>query len=119
MKNLERIIEIIEAVKSKITNESDVIWAGYEEPVELREEIERDLIELKEGNFDKLDTFKTHFLPTATFQEVSLSNGWGDEFIVLAEEYDKLYEKLKKKSQHTTMAIPNKGFIAKLKDWFS
>jgi len=26
---------------------------------------------------------------------------------------------LRKKSQRKTMAIPNKGFIAKLKDWFS
>lgn len=59
--------------------------------------------ELEAGNLDKLDTFKTHYLPTATFQEVSLSNGWVDEFLLLAEEYDKLYEKLKKKSQHTTI----------------
>ena len=119
MKEFEQIIEIIKTVRQKITDNTDVIWAGYDSATELQEEIDRDLEELVNGNLEKLDSFKTHFLPTATFQEVSLSNGWGDELLLLAEEYDKLYEKLKKKSQHTTMAIPNKGFIAKLKSWFS
>ena len=43
------------------------------------------LEELINGNLEKLDSFKTHFLPTAKFQEVSLSNGWGDELIKLAD----------------------------------
>lgn len=116
---LQQLIGIVETVKSKITDDTDVVWAGYDNPDKLREDIENDLKALKSGDLDKLDTFKTHFLPTATFQEVSISNGWGDELLLLAEEYDKLYEKLKKKNQHTTMAIPNKGFIAKLKSWFS
>ncbi len=116
---LQQIITIVETVKSKITDDTDVVWSGYDNPGELREEIENDLKALKSGDLDKLETFKTHFLPTATFQEVSLSNGWGHELLLLAEEYDKLYEKLKKKSHYNSMAIPNKGVIARLKSWFS
>ena len=93
---IQQLIRIINTVKSKITDDTDVVWAGYDNPDELREDIENDLKELKAGDLDKLDTFKAHFLPTATFQEVSLSNGWGDEFLLLAEKYDKLYEKTKK-----------------------
>jgi len=120
MSDIEKIIDIIITVRKKIKDDTDVVWAGYDSLTELQVEIDSNLKELQNGNLDKLDTFKNHFLPTATFQEVSLSNGWGDELIKLAEEYDKLYEKLKKNnSQHTTMAIHNKGFIAKLKNWFS
>jgi hypothetical protein len=33
-------------------------------------------------------TLDVLFLPTGPIQEVSLSSGWGDEFLQLAERYD-------------------------------
>lgn len=96
MTDLEKIISIIRTARDKITNDTDVTWAGYDSATELQADIDKDLNELTKGNLDKLDTFKCHFLPTATFQEVSLSNGWGEEYIRLANNYDKLYEKLKR-----------------------
>ncbi len=33
-------------------------------------------------------TLDVLFAPTGPLQEVSLSSGWGDEFLVLAEQYD-------------------------------
>lgn len=48
---------------------------------------------------------------------------WIDEYIngISVEEIGQkpTEEKDKEKTQSTTMAIPNKGFISKLKDWFS
>lgn len=95
MANLETIIAIIQIVRDKITNDTDVTWAGYDSAAELQADIDKDLDELTKGNLEKLDTFRYHFLPTATFQEISLSNGWGDEYITLANNYDRLYENLK------------------------
>ena len=36
------------------------------------------------------------FAPTSTYQEISLSNGWGNEFLKLADQFDKLYEKIRR-----------------------
>ena len=38
------------------------------------------------------------FAPTGPIQEVSLSSGWGHEFIKLAERFDKEYEIVKNQS---------------------
>ena len=73
MSDIEKIIDIIITVRKKIKDDTDVVWAGYDSLTELQVEIDSNLKELQNGNLDKLDTFKNHFLPTATFQEVSLS----------------------------------------------
>ncbi|WP_107040396.1 hypothetical protein [Brumimicrobium mesophilum] len=46
---------------------------------------------------------------------------WIDEYIngISVEKIDQKPTEEKEKTLPTTMAIPNKGFIAKLKDWFS
>ena len=97
MTDLEEIIGIIKTVRQKITDDTDVTWSSYDSVAGLQAEIDKDLIELINGNLDKLNTFKNHFGPTDTFQEIALSNGWGEEFIKLAESYDLLYEKIKNK----------------------
>jgi len=35
------------------------------------------------------------FAPTGTFQEHSISNGWSNEYLALAEKFDKIYDALK------------------------
>lgn len=96
MNELQSLIDLIQTVREKITDETDVIWAGYDNPTDLQDEIDKELNELKKGNLEVLDNFKNRFLPTATFQEISLSNGWGDEFITLTDRFNKLYERVRK-----------------------
>ena len=96
MSEIQSITDLIQTIRAKITDDTDVIWAGYNNPTELQAEIDKDLNELKNGNLDILVNFKDRFLPTATFQEVSISNGWGEEFLTLADRFDKLYESLRK-----------------------
>ena len=52
---------------------------------------ERNIEKIKFCDFDTLDKLNMEFAPTSTFQEISLSNGWADEYIKLAEQFDKLY----------------------------
>ena len=35
------------------------------------------------------------FAPTGNIQEVSLSSGWGDQFLELAEDYDRAIKKVR------------------------
>ncbi|MFW6224115.1 MAG: hypothetical protein ACOC4R_00505 [Bacteroidota bacterium] len=93
MNEIHRLINIIETIREKITDDADVVWSGYGSALELKEDIDRDLIELKQGNLDILDKFMDHFLPTAAFQEIAITNGWDSEFLDFAEEYEQLYKK--------------------------
>lgn len=87
---LSQIAEVVETVLGKIDDDTDLMWTHYDSPDELRQEIMEDLQALKAGAHDKLEVFRGHFLPTATFQELALSNGWPDEYLSLAKEFDKL-----------------------------
>lgn len=95
MDNLKLIIDIIKTIRNKITVDTDVVYAGYNSVIELQTDIDKDLDALEKGDFKALEKFKYRFGPTATFQELSLSNVWGDEFLILAERFDATYEKIK------------------------
>jgi hypothetical protein len=46
------------------------------------------LSQLKAGEFPSADSLRVLFLPTGPIQEVSVSSGWGDAFLELANRFD-------------------------------
>ena len=94
------LISLIEKVKEKITDNSAIIWTGYNSAKELRDELESYIEQLKSGDTSSIEELHTHFLPTSTFQEHSISNGWADEYIRLSEKFDSLYATINSSSQH-------------------
>lgn len=87
----QEIINILNQIKSKISDESDMAWTQYESAKELRTKIELFSQELWNGDRSYMEQIKTLFLPTGTFQEHSISNCWSKEYIALAEQFDHLY----------------------------
>ena len=92
------LIRIIESVKEKITDNSDVVWTGYNTAKELRKELEKYIDQLKIADASCPDRLHTHFLPTGTFQEHSISNGWSDEYMKLSEKFDAIFATMKSHS---------------------
>lgn len=89
-------IGILVRVRIFITDDSDMMWSAFEDPEDLRKEID-DIIEgLKSGDFAKMETAHLDFLPTSAFQEHSMQNGWSDDYLKLAEQFDHLYDEYKK-----------------------
>jgi hypothetical protein len=93
---IEDLITIIEKIREKIKDGSAMEWTGYDSAKSLRNELEIYIDQLKKGNTECLEDLNTHFLPTATFQDHSISNGWGDEYMSLAEQFDRIYSGIKK-----------------------
>jgi hypothetical protein len=92
------LITIIKTIKEKFTDDSNLLWTGYVTAKELRDELDSYVNQFARGDNSCLDNLKTHFLPTSTFQEHSLQNGWSDEYIKLADEFDNIYKKMKNHS---------------------
>lgn len=82
---LRRVVALVEASK-------DSAFAGMD-----CDEVTRDLnmaIEsIKSGEPHDRHHLNMLFGPTGTIQEISIDNGWGDEFLRLAEEFDGLIER--------------------------
>ena len=68
--------------------ESDFAWSGWENADEALHEIDKVLAKLRIGKMPNRDHMTLLFLPTGPIQEVSLSSGWGHEFLKLASDFD-------------------------------
>ena len=95
MNQIQELIDIITTIRNKINDTTDVVWTKYENANDLQMEIDKVLNDFIKGDMSMLDKFYYWFLPTSTFQEISISNGWINEYIVLSNKFDKLYDKLK------------------------
>jgi len=86
--------EIIETIKMKITDDTDLRWTNYNSSEELIAEINLNSILFEEKNKAGLEFFQLLFLPTGTLQEISIQNGWSEQYLILAAEFDSIYEKV-------------------------
>lgn len=92
-------LEIKQIVDSPNT---DTVFSNYNTPNELLDDLDKyiEKLEIK----DETILSKINFLvaPTNDLQEVSLSSGWGQEFIRLSMEIDKIIEKHEEQVQSAT-----------------
>ena len=94
--DFQSVAEILQDIKSKITSNTDTIWAGFDSVEIFLNELTQDIENIKLCNFTTLDKVNIEFAVTSTYQELSMSNGWSDHYLKLAEKFDKVYEKIMK-----------------------
>ena len=63
-------------------------WSGWQDAEQALEEINRLLALLERGWVPSRRTIAILFVPAGPIQEVSMSSGWADEFLILAERFD-------------------------------
>lgn len=68
--------------------ENDFAWSSWDDATAALREIDGVIEHLQADNLPPRSDFTVLFLPTGPIQEVSLSSGWGDEFLKLAERFD-------------------------------
>jgi hypothetical protein len=84
----QRLVEILREVRSHLARPgTDFAWSSWADGADALAEIDELIAQVRSGNVlkRKLDLL---FAPTASLQEISISNGWGDEFLGLARAYD-------------------------------
>ncbi len=87
MKNLDKLIEVLKDTQDRLSRSEDSVWSHHscaELVALINENLERIA---KESTYDRheLDLL---YAPTASLQDTAIDNGWGQEFLLLAERYD-------------------------------
>ncbi len=95
-KNFQIVSEILQEIKSKINLGTDTIWAGFDSVDIFLKELSEDIENMKLCNFKTLDKVNIEFAVTSTYQELSMSNSWSEDYLKLAEKFDKVYEEIMK-----------------------
>ncbi len=89
------LTEILKEIREKVTDDSDLMWTSFETADELRKEIDKLVLRLNSNDKNVLKDIYVHFLPTYTFQEHSMQNGWSEEYMKFAEQFDRIYKSQK------------------------
>jgi hypothetical protein len=115
-KDFQKIAEILYQIKSYVNTNSDIVWSHFDSTEKFLADLNQDIINIENCNFVTLDKVNSEFGPTSTYQEISISNGWGDNYIKLSEKFDKLYIKLteRKTAHNGTFPKPGRSWLQKL-----
>jgi hypothetical protein len=93
MDHLNKLIAILREARAFLALEAnDFSRSSWRDQNQAISEIDSIIRELEKGSVPDM---RILFVPTGPIQEVSLSSGWGNEFLELANRFDKEYEIVK------------------------
>lgn len=67
---------------------NDFTWSTWEDESAALEEIDELIRRIEMGLMPEAAHVRLLFLPTGPIQEVSLSSGWGEEFLQVSAQFD-------------------------------
>jgi hypothetical protein len=96
MERLQKLITVLRETRAFLALENnDFSWSSWRDQDHAIAEIDSIITALENGSIPDI---RVLFAPTGPIQEVSLSSGWGQEFLELAERFDKEYKIVKDQS---------------------
>ena len=91
---LSEVIDILNRIRTTITPETDVVWTHYKNIRELTDALDNYITRISEHDKTVFNAIALDFTPTGSFQELSISNGWGNQFIVMATKFDRIHAQI-------------------------
>jgi hypothetical protein len=72
------------------TGSLNTLYTKWNDSAAAISELETLYNKIERNEYSALIELKILFAPTGSLQDLSIDNGWADEFLVLAEQFDKL-----------------------------
>src|SRR5687768_8490191 len=89
----QRLVEVLrEARRFLARPENDFAWSSWEDTTAALREMDGLIGRIESGDMPKRSDLEVLFLPTGPIQEVSVSSGWGEEFVEFASRFDTAVE---------------------------
>ena len=108
-KDFQKVADILKRIKTFITNDTDTVWAGFDNADKFLDELNQNIEKIENCDFLTLEKVHIEFLPTCTYQELSMSNGWSDKYLELSTEFDKIYEQMTERKTAHNSTLPKAG----------
>jgi hypothetical protein len=86
MSDLSGLISVLKQTRTLLAlPQNDFAWSSWKDQQSALSEMDSIILQAENGFVQNLSTL---FAPTGPIQEVSISSGWGQDFLVLAERFD-------------------------------
>lgn len=82
---------IVRELRDMVTPESDLSATDGQTYFSFAARTSAQSFSIGMCDFEVLDEVYVEFLPTGTYQELSIANGWGDAYLLLAARFDEVY----------------------------
>jgi hypothetical protein len=74
--------------------DNDFVWSRWDSAADAIREFDALTAQIVSGDTSHRSDLELLFAPTGSIQEVSISSGWGEEFLTLAARFDAVIKKL-------------------------
>lgn len=108
-KDFQKVAEILKQIKAVVSKDTDTVWAGFDNADKFLEELNQDIEKIENCNYQTLEKVHVEFLPTCTYQELSMSNDWSDKYLELSTDFDKIYERMTERKTAHNSILPKAG----------
>ena len=86
------LLDVLAELRSRLAApDADFTWASWRDAEHALTEVDELTAAVRAGDVPR-ERIRFLFLPTGPAQEVSLSSGWGNEFLELAQRCDRALE---------------------------
>ena len=94
--NLSNLIILVEKIKDLVNQPGTTtpLWIHYDSKEEVIGELERHIMLLHKEDFSIIKELTLLFAPTSDLQDISIRNGWGNQFLEIAEKFDKIIKEI-------------------------
>ena len=93
MPDIPSLIRVMEQVRERLAApDADFSWSSWADSEHALSEVDH-VIQLLKAETVPSALLNVLFAPTGPIQEVAISSGWGDEFLVLADQLDSALER--------------------------
>jgi len=84
-----RLVKVLREARQLLARpENDFAWSSWDGTEDALKEIDGLIEQIERGKLPRRVLLSVLFAPTGPIQEVSLSSGWGNEFIEVARSFD-------------------------------
>ncbi len=84
------LVEVLREARRLLSRpDNDFAWSSWEDAPAALSEIDGIIVRIESGDMPGRSDIELLFLPTGPIQEVSVSSGWGQEFLHLASRFDR------------------------------
>ena len=91
----KELIRVLHQVRNFLARSEESMWTALK-PSEVVAILDRELSSLERtGSLVNRIELESLFVPTAEIQEISMASGWSDEYLILAEEFDRAVARVK------------------------
>jgi hypothetical protein len=93
----EEVIRILQEVVEVLEKPgTDVAWSSYNSLEEAVGDICQHIERLRRSDLSKIGDITLLFAPTGSLQEISISNEWGEGFLLLGARFDRAVESIRR-----------------------